>query len=378
MRQANSPCYNGNMTSVHRGKEGMKGRSAARLILGGVALVLIAATLLPLVREQAWWIRIFDFPRLQLAVAGAVTGILYGALVRRPRLPDLALLLLLVLAVFYQGYRIFPYTPLACEQVAAGSAGEGRAAHLSLLISNVLMDNREIERYIDIIRRYDPDIVIADETDDWWVEQLEILRDRYPHAVTYPLANTYGMSLYSKLPLLDPEVRFLVEEHVPSIHTRVELRSGAAVMLHSLHPEPPHPVRSKDTEERDAELLIVARQAAATTLPVIVAGDLNDVAWSHTTRLFQKISGLLDPRIGRGMYNTYHAGYPLLRFPLDHIFHSAQFELIRLEKGPAFGSDHFPVFVELRLAPEKAPTGQPPTSSPASREEAEERIRKAQ
>jgi endonuclease/exonuclease/phosphatase (EEP) superfamily protein YafD len=149
-------------------------------------------------------------------------------------------------------------------------------------------------------------------------------------------------------------------------------------MLHSLHPEPPHPARSKDTEERDAELLIVAGQAAESTLPVLVAGDLNDVAWSHTTSLFQKISGLLDPRVGRGMYNTYHAGYPLVRFPLDHIFHTGDFELVRLEKGPAFGSDHFPVFIELRFAPEEAPAQRPPLPSPETRREAEERIREAE
>jgi endonuclease/exonuclease/phosphatase (EEP) superfamily protein YafD len=357
------------------------GQIVLRFMFYIVAAFLIIATLLPLVREQAWWIRVFDFPRLQVTAAAGLTVVLYGvySALNRSRYPlDIPVLLLLIAVILYQGYRIFPYTPLAPEQVKAGKPDPDRVAHLSLFISNVLMDNREVGRYLEIIRSYDPDIVIADEVDNWWVEQLEVLRESYHHAVTYPLANTYGMSVYSKLPLLGPEVRFLVEEHVPSIHTRVKLRNGTLVMLHSLHPEPPHPVRSKDTEERDAELLIVARLAAENTLPVIVAGDLNDVAWSHTTTLFQKISGLLDPRIGRGMFNTYHADYPLIRFPLDHVFHSPDFELVQLERGPHFGSDHFPVFIELRYAPEAAPAGELPPPSRESHQEAERLIRKTE
>ena len=57
-------------------------------------------------------------------------------------------------------------------------------------------------------------------------------------------------------------------------------------------------------------LIAVARSIAETAQPVVVTGDLNDVAWSATTRLFRKISGLFDPRVGRDMFNTFHADYP--------------------------------------------------------------------
>jgi len=347
----------------------------AELVFAAIGLLLITAALIPLVKGQAWWIRVFDFPRLQLAVVGAVTVLMYSVLIRKKSALGYFLILLISMSVLYQGCRIYPYTPLAPKQVKSSSDSE-EAVTLSLFISNVLMSNRNIDAYLEIIQNYDPDIIIADETDAWWVEGLKKLTKQYPYSVTYPLDNTYGMSLYSKFRLSGSEILFLVEKDVPSIHTTVVLPSGEHVRLHSLHPEPPHPVKSTDTEERDAELLIVAREAGKTKMPTIVAGDLNDVAWSRTTTLFQKTSGLLDPRIGRGLYNTYHAEHPLFRYPLDHIFHSDHFRIISLERGPYFGSDHFPIYVRLSFEPEKKAEQRGPELDGESRKEADELIRK--
>ena len=93
----------------------------------------------------------------------------------------------------------------------------------------------------------------------------------------------------------------------------------------------------------------MAREVADAAGPTVVAGDLNDVAWSYTTRLFRRVSGLLDPRIGRGLFATFPAARPWLRFPLDHVFHSPDLRLAGLRSGPRVGSDHLPIHAEFRL-----------------------------
>ncbi|TPG72095.1 endonuclease/exonuclease/phosphatase family protein [Hymenobacter nivis] len=318
-------------------------------LLGAAALL---ATVLPLLRQTAWWVRVCDFPRLQI-VAGLAASLL-GALLLPP-LPGPwqgGLLGALAVAIGYQGYRIWPYTPLHGKQVAdASRPAADLDNHLSLLVTNVLMYNRDSARIMGHIRLRQPDIVLAVETDAWWLEQLQPLAKSHPYTCHAPLPNTYGMLVFSRLPLRQAEIRFLLEADVPSFHGQVVLPNGVPVRLHFLHPRPPAPAESKTSVRRDAELLVVGREIEAHNGPTIVAGDLNDVAWSHTSELFRRLSRLLDPRIGRGLLPTFHADHKLLRWPLDHVFHSAHFRLQHLERLTHMGSDHFPIYIRLSYEP---------------------------
>ncbi len=205
---------------------------------------------------------------------------------------------------------------------------------LRIITANVLTPNRNAKDLIRLVEQFGTDILVTLETDQWWQDQLDVLESGMPYTIKCPLDNLYGMHVYARLPLEQSEIAFLIEKDVPSMHTLVRLRSGDRIQIHFLHPAPPSPTENKESAERDAELIIVARRLEHCTHPVIVTGDLNDVAWSGTTRLFRKISGLLDPRVGRGMFNTFHARYPVLRWPLDHIFHSRHFTVCRVNRLP--------------------------------------------
>jgi len=291
-----------------------------------------------------------DFPRLQITLFAATQ--LLAILIFSDLKTFSWILLLITSACFlWQSWWILPYTPLWSKEVKAFKK-DNPQAQISLITSNVLTPNKNSEGLIKLVEKYQPDILVTLESDQWWEDQLQILEQDMPYTIKCPLDNLYGMHVYSRWPLHNSEISFLVEKDVPSIHTSVELRNGQLIRMHFVHPAPPSPTENEESAERDAELIIIARSVAETEQPVIVTGDLNDVAWSSTTRLFKKISGLLDPRVGRGMYNTFHADYPLLRWPLDHIFHSHHFTLRQLERLPSIGSDHFPLYSALTFNPE--------------------------
>jgi endonuclease/exonuclease/phosphatase (EEP) superfamily protein YafD len=321
------------------------------LLLSLVAFLAVV-TLLPISGSGAWWVRGQDFPRLQYAALAAALLLVQGIALDRDDSTTWALMSVTLACFAYQVWWIFPHTLLHAKEVNTARQADPDDV-VRIMSVNVLMPNRRADDLLRIVEQVDPDVIIAVETDLWWQARLERLEGDYPHAMKCPLDNLYGMHLYSRLTLEDGAIQYLVEPQVPSMHVMLVLRSGRRVRLHCLHPKPPSPTENPDSEPRDAELVAVAKSVADSERdrPVIVAGDLNDVAWSSTTRLFRKISGLLDPRVGRGMYNTYHARWPILRWPLDHLFHSEHFALLHIARLPFFGSDHFPILVELALVP---------------------------
>ncbi|MDM1245964.1 endonuclease/exonuclease/phosphatase family protein [Acinetobacter sp. R933-2] len=319
-------------------------------ILAGVVIWLSFWSLIP---RDEWWFRGADFPRLQILALGVIAFFLLIFWQGEWDLKREIIFILLIVALAYQLKMVLPYTFLWKKQVAQVRSEQLDAKRqISVIVSNVLTPNDKYHLLIEQIEKHQPDIVLTLETDQTWQNELSSIEKDYPYRVPVPLDNLYGMHLYSKMKLLDTEVKFILSDEIPSIHTTVILDSGQPVQLYCLHPKPPSPTEAKDSTLRDAELLIVGDQIKDLDESCIVMGDLNDVAWSRTTRLFQRISGLLDPRVGRKYVNTFHADYKLLRWSLDHLFHSTDFALVHMERLPHVGSDHFPIYVVLQTGRE--------------------------
>ncbi|MBC5773967.1 endonuclease/exonuclease/phosphatase family protein [Pontibacter sp. KCTC 32443] len=340
------------------------------LIILGFTFTLFS--FLPFLKVPWWWVRVLDFPRLHVAVILAAILLAYSTRYAQWSASEIGMLALWAIAILNEIRYVYHFTPLARVE-ALRSVKPKPANAFTMMIANVRMVNKKHKKFLKLVLKEHPDILVMNEPDEAWHESVRHELDkRYPYSIKKPLDNTYGMMLFSKLKLSNSEIRFLVEDEIPSFYTVVELPSGEKFDLYTVHPQPPRLM--KDTETREAELLLVAKMVKKTRIPSVVAGDLNDVAWSRTTKLFKQISGLLDPRVGRGFFNTYNAHIPLFRYPLDHVFYDPAFRLLRLHRLDKFGSDHFPISITLNYEPEREEEQDVPVAKPEDHQEANELI----
>lgn len=311
--------------------------------------ILALFTVLSITPFSHWSIRVTDFPRLQIACLMFInlivlTGILLNNATQT--LTYYGLVTITLVGLGYQLWWILPYTRFFPKEVRRA---KGAGTNLSILSANIYGPNQNYSRVIKLIEKFTPDIIVTMETNERWQNALSPIKQVYKHSIQHPLDNLYGIHLYSKLPLSASSIRILVEKDVPSIITDITLPNEKKVKLYVIHPAPPSPTENSTSQERDKELLIVSAEINKLYSPVIITGDFNDVSWSKSIRQFKKTSNLLDPRIGRGIFNTFHAKYFLLRWPLDHLFHSKHFQLVKIKRVRIKGSDHFGIFVELKI-----------------------------
>lgn len=299
-----------------------------------------------------WFTKIIDFPRIQYFISVAVLLALFIILNRRWNVASFLLVSGLIASLVIHSIKLIPY--IAGDKAVPDSTLSGSNLHensFGILLANVLIENRESSKLIQIIENANPDLILTMEVDQWWISELQVLKQDYPYYIEYPLDNAYGIALYSKFELAEDDIKFLHGDEVPSVHPIVSLPSGKIIRFHGVHPVPPVPSSKypDNVGEDEVALIKVGRMVEIDSLPSIVAGDFNDVSWSRTSRMFEGEGNLNNVRIGRGFYNSFNAQSIFLRWPLDHYFVTKEFSLLKLERLPEFNSDHFPMYAIFTL-----------------------------
>lgn len=316
-----------------------------------IGTVLIVLSLLSLLHDLPWWYsKVLDFPRVQYWILALIFLILFIGLNKKWKYPAVFFVLGLLTSFYIHSVRILPYW-FGEETVPDASNNYEKDKAVGIMLANILIKNEEYDRFLKAVQKQQPDMLLVMEVNQEWVNHIMNLKDEYPYVISRPNDEAYGMILFSKLPLSNIEVKYLSHDFVPSFHADVELNSGKKFRFHGVHPVAPVPSsKYPDNQgEKEVALIKVGNMVAEGKKPSIVAGDFNDVSWSHTSRMFGHDGKLRNVRIGRGLFNSFDATSKVMRWPLDHYFVTKEFQLVELKRLSEIGSDHFPMYAKFVL-----------------------------
>lgn len=307
-----------------------------------ISFVLICSSLIPLIQNSHWFFRFFEFGKLQLFVLVTATFLVGIIFINTSNTSHKIVLGFLGLIILFHAKDLYPYTLL--HSIPKNKRTSSCSKTISIISANIYQKNKDYFRFITLIEKHNPDLFLTMESNKNWEKELSCFEDSYPFHVKVALENTYGMHLYSKLEIISRKVHYFVAEDIPCIEAKLKSKDGFVFNFYGVHPPPPSPTEEENAKERDGELLSLAKVVKSKKEPCVVVGDFNNVAWAKSSLLFRKTSELIDARVGRGLFATFHAKYWFFRFPIDLFFHSTEVFVAELKTLAFFGSDHFPIF----------------------------------
>ncbi|MDO6737352.1 endonuclease/exonuclease/phosphatase family protein [Wenyingzhuangia sp. 2_MG-2023] len=306
-------------------------------------ILLSALTFLPLVKHQHWFFRIPDFGRLQIIALQLLTlPFLIYILSYSFTSATILLLFFLLASTIYQAIFLFPYINFESKKTATQ-----KKETISILSVNVYQYNQQYQKLIALVNNVKPNIFLTIESNKDWEDALSVLDNEYKYHQKIALENTYGMHFYSNIEVSNLKTHFFVADDIPSIEVHLTTANGNDFVLYGIHPPPATPTEEPNSKEQDGELMSIAKKSSKQNKTTIVVGDFNSVAWSRITKLFAKVSGLKDGRIGRGFISTFPANYPIFRIPIDLVYHSKDINISCLKTLKPIGSDHLPLYIEF-------------------------------
>ncbi|HEY9608892.1 endonuclease/exonuclease/phosphatase family protein [Allocoleopsis sp.] len=298
-----------------------------------------------------WWVfQLFEHPRPQYCLI-LIVAIVVGGISRQawsfawclPLLLNLALIVPLFLPSAQSSY-------LQPANLIPGST-------LRLLLVNLDHHNQDTSPAIQYIESQNVDVVLLQEVTSRWLSTLQSNLSRYQVATSLPRENSTGVAmLVPTTPSKSVEIvatqilELPPNSGAPLIETTLRWDSREVVILGLSIARP----RNRDSSafqqvEFDAAAEWSLRQQRQEKREVVVMGDFNSTPWSGRYEKFLQDSNLRNSLRGFGLQPTWHAALPSpLMIAIDHCLHSQSIKTVSRATGANIGSDHLPLYVELR------------------------------
>jgi endonuclease/exonuclease/phosphatase (EEP) superfamily protein YafD len=219
---------------------------------------------------------------------------------------------------------------------------------LRIVSFNVLASNRRFAEVVDFIRGSEADVVVLHEVTSRWeqaIEEAAATFDDWPYEITEARARG---DLFGSMVLVESGAAVESFGFALTDPRAIEILLPDGVALLAIHPlSPSSEFRAL---QNDRQLLFATDWAAGQDGPTIVVGDFNATPWSYPFRRLISTADLSNSARGFGLDLSYPAdGNLLIRVPIDHLLFSDGLAVVDRRLGPAMGSDHFPLTVDMAL-----------------------------
>ena len=293
-------------------------------------------TLAGFLSQHGWWFDLASHFRVQYAVIQLLCLILCLVLKRKKWL---------VVTAFFLVLNLSQILPLYFSPHIATTDGP-KTDELKILFINVNSANTEYEKTAQHIKKTNPDVLALEEVNQVWFDRLSGVLESFPHRKFVLRGDNFGIGFFSKIPLTKMAIEYYGSAEVPSVLATL-LIGNKPVDIIFTHTVPP--VSQRYFQWRNEQLSAVASLRAKLNESLIVIGDLNTTSWSYYFKDFIERMKLYDSRQGHGIQISWPAMMPLLGIAIDHCLVSRDIRVLDRKIGPAIGSDHYPVYVELQV-----------------------------
>ncbi len=322
----------------------------ARILVHLAAAGAAIATVLGFAGSLWWVFQLLEHPRPQYCLI-LIIAIVVGGISRQAWSFAWCLPLFLNLTLLVP---LFFTTP---QDSYFAAANHVPGTTLRLLLVNLDHENQDTTSAIKYIDSQNVELVLLQEVTSRWLAVLQCNLSRYRVAMSLPRENSTGVAmLVPTTPSQSVEIvatqtlEMPPNSGQPLVETTLRWGGREVVILGLSIARP----RNRDSSafqqvEFDAAAEWSLRQQRQEKREVVVMGDFNSTPWSGRFRKFQQDSHLRNSLRGFGLQPTWHASLPSpLMVAIDHCLHSQSITTINRATGSNIGSDHLPLFVELR------------------------------